>query len=127
MISVTLVEKRRKCISSLSFLGPAQFIHAQSLNMEHNQCDRIPYGIFSRAKYLSKLNMKENQLTFLKIVKDYAFCNFILLRNHSSLMSASCHFNWLRNFDFEVKGRSIYLLFVTVGSKIIKHITTKII
>ena len=54
---------------SLSFLGPAQFIHAQSLNMEHNQCDRIPYGIFSRAKYLSKLNMKENQLTSLPIGK----------------------------------------------------------
>ena len=35
--------------------------------------------------------MKENQLTFLKIGKNYAFCNFILLRNHSSLMSASCH------------------------------------
>ena len=68
MISVTLVEKWRKCIS-LVFLGPAQFIHAQSLNMEHNQCDRIPYGIFSRAKYLSKLNMKENQLTSLPIGK----------------------------------------------------------
>ena len=37
--------------------------------MEHNQCDRIPYGIFSRAKYLSKLNMKENQLTSLPIGK----------------------------------------------------------
>ena len=56
----------------LVFLGPAQFIHAQSLNMEHNQCDRIPYGIFSRAKYLSKLNMKENQLKSLPIGKDYA-------------------------------------------------------
>ena len=95
----------------MCFLGPAQFIHAQSLNMEHNQCDRIPYGIFSRAKYLSKLNMKENQLTSLPIGKDYAFCNFILLRNHSSLMCASCHFNWSWNFDFGVKGRNIHLLF----------------
>jgi hypothetical protein len=58
------------------FLGPAQFIHAQSLNMEHNQCDRIPYGIFSRAKYLSKLNMKENQLTSLPIGKAYVFAIF---------------------------------------------------
>ena len=49
--------------------GPAQFIHVQSLNFEHNLCDRIPYGIFSRAKYLSKLNMKENQLTSLPIGK----------------------------------------------------------
>ena len=30
-------------------------------------CDRIPYGIFSRANYLQKLNMKENQLTSLPI------------------------------------------------------------
>ena len=71
----------------LVFLGPAQFIHAQSLNMEHNQCDRIPYGIFSRAKYLSKLNMKENQLTSLPIGKDYACLKKNLFRNQSSLTS----------------------------------------
>ena len=47
--------------------GPAQFINTQALNMEHNQCDRIPYGIFSRANHLTKLNMKENQLTSLPI------------------------------------------------------------
>ena len=47
--------------------GPAQFINTITLNMEHNLCDRIPYGIFSRAKYLQKLNMKENQLTSLPI------------------------------------------------------------
>ncbi len=35
--------------------------------MEHNFCDRIPYGIFSRAKLLTKLNMKENALTSLPI------------------------------------------------------------
>ena len=35
--------------------------------MEHNFCDRIPYGIFSRANYLQKLNMKENKLTSLPI------------------------------------------------------------
>jgi hypothetical protein len=49
--------------------GPAQFINTQALNMEHNQCDRIPYGIFSRANHLTKLNMKENQLTSLPIGK----------------------------------------------------------
>ena len=65
--------------------GPAQFINITTLNMEHNMCDRyssehampsraedhlisrIPYGIFSRANYLQKLNMKENQLTSLPI------------------------------------------------------------
>ena len=35
--------------------------------MEHNFCDRIPYGIFSRANHLQKLNMKENTLTSLPI------------------------------------------------------------
>ena len=39
----------------------------QHLNMEHNFCDRIPYGIFSRANHLTKLNMKENKLTSLPI------------------------------------------------------------
>merc|ERR1712179_341514 len=43
------------------------FVNTQSLNMEHNKCDRIPYGIFSRASHLTKLNMKENQLTSLPI------------------------------------------------------------
>ena len=60
--------------------GPAQFVNITTLNMEHNTCDRrveevllgltphrIPYGIFSRANYLQKLNMKENQLTSLPI------------------------------------------------------------
>ena len=37
--------------------------------MEHNKCDRIPYGIFSRASHLTKLNMKENQLASLPIGK----------------------------------------------------------
>lgn len=41
--------------------------HLQVLNMEHNSCDRIPYGIFSRARHLQKLNMKENALTSLPI------------------------------------------------------------
>ena len=47
--------------------GPAQFVNTRSLNMEHNHCDRIPYGIFSRAKNLTELNMKENQLASLPI------------------------------------------------------------
>lgn len=44
----------------------------QVLNMEHNQCDRIPYGIFSRANHLQKLNMKENMLTSLPIGKTHS-------------------------------------------------------
>ena len=35
--------------------------------MEHNQINKIPLGIFSRAASLTKLNMKDNQLTFLPL------------------------------------------------------------
>lgn len=35
--------------------------------MEHNQIDKIPYSIFSFAKYLSNLNMKDNLLTSLPL------------------------------------------------------------
>ncbi len=35
--------------------------------MQHNQIDKIPYSIFSFAKYLSTLNMNTNQLTALPI------------------------------------------------------------
>lgn len=35
--------------------------------MEHNQINKIPFGIFSRAAYLTKLNMKDNQLTSLPL------------------------------------------------------------
>ena len=55
--------------------------------MEHNKCDRIPYGIFSRASHLTKLNMKENQLASLPIgkrlnhhLKIITFKNFIDLQ-----------------------------------------------
>lgn len=50
------------------FLGPAIFHeNITSINLEHNQIDKIPYGIFSRAKSLTKLNMKENSLVGLVI------------------------------------------------------------
>ena len=35
--------------------------------MEHNQINKIPFGIFSRAECLTKLNMKDNQLTSLPL------------------------------------------------------------
>ena len=35
--------------------------------MEHNKINKIPFGIFSRAKNLTKLNMKDNQLTSLPL------------------------------------------------------------
>lgn len=62
-----------KMLNALKFsilqIGPAIF-HDKitSINLEHNQIDKIPYGIFSRAKALTKLNMKENSL-----VKNYSY------------------------------------------------------
>ena len=43
----------------------------QSINMEHNRINKIPFGIFSRASFLTKLNMKDNQLTSLPLGKTY--------------------------------------------------------
>lgn len=39
--------------------------------------NKIPFGIFSRAKNLTKLNMKENQLTSLPLGEsaDLGFCS----------------------------------------------------
>lgn len=49
--------------SSMLVAGPGIFHdNITSINLEHNQIDKIPYGIFSRAKALTKLNMKENSL-----------------------------------------------------------------
>ena len=42
----------------------------QSINMEHNQINKIPFGIFSRAELLTSLNMKDNQLTSLPLGND---------------------------------------------------------
>ena len=43
------------------------FLFLQTVNMEHNQITKIPFGIFSRAPSLTKLNMKENQLRSLPL------------------------------------------------------------
>ena len=46
------------------------FNFSQTINMEHNQINKIPYGIFSQAQNLTKLNMKDNQLTALPLGDD---------------------------------------------------------
>jgi leucine-rich repeat protein SHOC2 len=35
--------------------------------MEHNQINKVPFGIFSQASCLTKLNMKDNQLSSLPL------------------------------------------------------------
>ncbi|CAF5078968.1 unnamed protein product, partial [Rotaria magnacalcarata] len=47
--------------------GPTQFTSVHSINMECNTIDKVPFSIFSLAKYLSKLNMRENSLTSLPL------------------------------------------------------------
>ena len=80
---ITSITLSRNQFTAYPAGGPAQFVNITALNMEHNLCDRsvwwhkvqvgltvvlrIPYGIFSRADHLQKLNMKENQLTSLPI------------------------------------------------------------
>jgi len=48
----------------------------QSINMEHNQINKIPFGIFSRAELLTSLNMKDNQLTSLPLGISQLFTNY---------------------------------------------------
>ena len=43
------------------------FCWLQSINMEHNQINKIPFSIFSQAQFLAKLNMKDNQLSSLPL------------------------------------------------------------
>ncbi|TPP66505.1 Leucine-rich repeat protein SHOC-2, partial [Fasciola gigantica] len=45
-----------------------------SLNMDHNQITKIPFGIFSRASHLAKLNMRDNQLASLPPGKFHNKC-----------------------------------------------------
>ena len=44
--------------------------------MEHNQVNKIPFGIFSRAEFLTSLNMKDNQLTSLPLGISYLFISY---------------------------------------------------
>jgi leucine-rich repeat protein SHOC2 len=37
--------------------------------MEHNQINKVPFGIFSCARYVTKLNMKDNKLMALPLGK----------------------------------------------------------
>jgi hypothetical protein len=57
-VKLTSLTLARNCFQSYPVGGPSQFSTIYSLNMEHNRINKIPFGIFSRAKVLSKLNMK---------------------------------------------------------------------
>jgi len=57
---VVMYESVRQCVCVCLCLW-------QSINMEQNVINKIPYGIFSQARYLSKLNMKDNRLTSLPL------------------------------------------------------------
>lgn len=58
LVNLTSLTLARNCFQSYPVGGPSQFSTIYSLNMEHNRINKIPFGIFSRAKVLSKLNMK---------------------------------------------------------------------
>ena len=52
-----------------SFICSLVYVILQTINMDYNQINKIPFGIFSRSRYLTKLNMKDNQLTALPLGK----------------------------------------------------------
>lgn len=58
LVNLTSLTLARNCFQSYPVGGPSQFSTIYALNMEHNRINKIPFGIFSRAKVLSKLNMK---------------------------------------------------------------------
>lgn len=69
LVKLTSLTLARNCFQSYPVGGPSQFSTIYSLNMEHNRINKIPFGIFSRAKVLSKLNMKVRHRNMLVCVK----------------------------------------------------------
>jgi hypothetical protein len=65
LVNLTSLTLARNCFQSYPVGGPSQFSTIYSLNMEHNRINKIPFGIFSRAKVLSKLNMKVRMLSIV--------------------------------------------------------------
>lgn len=75
LVNLTSLTLARNCFQSYPVGGPSQFSTIYSLNMEHNRINKIPFGIFSRAKVLSKLNMKviDHMRSLLKYVGNKLF------------------------------------------------------
>ena len=67
LVNLTSLTLARNCFQSYPVGGPSQFSTIYSLNMEHNRINKIPFGIFSRAKVLSKLNMKVRTCAYLSL------------------------------------------------------------
>ena len=69
LVHLNTISLARNNFNAFPFGGPTQFTSVHSINMECNTIDKIPFSIFSLAKYLSKLNMRENALTSLPLGK----------------------------------------------------------
>lgn len=75
------------------------FTILKSINMEHNQITKIPFGIFSRAPGLAKLNMKENELSSLPLGIHHGSNEYIKRRLSLELFS-------LRRWHLDSYGRA---------------------
>jgi len=64
--------------------------------MEHNQVNKIPFGIFSRAELLTSLNMRDNQLTSLPLGQYWelslslSLCHSTEYTEYTESMLSSC-------------------------------------
>lgn len=76
LVNLTSLTLARNCFQSYPVGGPSQFSTIYSLNMEHNRINKIPFGIFSRAKVLSKLNMKVYVHVCLKVSQVNNYCTY---------------------------------------------------
>lgn len=79
LVKLNSLTLARNCFQLYPVGGPSQFSTIYSLNMEHNRINKIPFGIFSRAKVLSKLNMKVSLCLYSgrKAIITSIFTNFM--------------------------------------------------
>lgn len=87
LVNLTSLTLARNCFQSYPVGGPSQFSTIYSLNMEHNRINKIPFGIFSRAKVLSKLNMKVCMFICKMSVDNISRSVEVIMNHHLLLLS----------------------------------------
>lgn len=96
LVKLNSLTLARNCFQLYPVGGPSQFSTIYSLNMEHNRINKIPFGIFSRAKVLSKLNMKVSLCLFWGGVKLLLLVlKVISVFSQNSVENCYCYYlNW---------------------------------
>lgn len=112
LVNLTSLTLARNCFQSYPVGGPSQFSTIYSLNMEHNRINKIPFGIFIRAKVLSKLNMK---------VRVWSGINCLSLHLPSPHRAWRCVISSRYSREYLLQDLLLFLVFFPPCSKFIKH------